>query len=677
MKHKYIILTFLSILVLSANFVSVKAAELEDLPDAGLTPQSSYYFLDRFGDWVKLNIFTFNAVRKAEVRAGIAEERLAELNEVSEKTPEQTDIIEKLEEKIQEIVEKVNNETESLDGKNKDISRLMEILNSFSLKRHEVLERAMEKASDEAKDKIEKALENVYEQAEKRREILLKQKEKGFISEEKARLIIENNLTKLKEQLERRKERIEEIEDEALKERLENIIEKKLEALENEILELESNDNLKEVRENIREIKKEAIKSILQTRQELRLHSTTTEEVLEEIHEDRLDLKARVLEIIKEVEEKISDIEEKINQLKADGVSVPASVDSLLTNGKKHLENGKAALGEEKIGRAFGQAMAALKNVRNAQNILERVLKGYKELPEKILGLKEDLAEIKGKIESLGQAIPEEIKRLFREAEEEINKVESLLSESDFREAWRHFEIAKKIIKKLEHFLDRLEEGEELIEETIERQREILKDRLERVKDILRFKRLDEREELIEKMPEPIRPKQGEGIICAQVLTPARNIKTKECRVFKNSCLAEGWQRDLDCREKENNELKTRLDSPGSETTTDSLRNFKGEEDTPRDEMTTKTIDLTAKQWEFSPNPIKVKKGTKVILNIKSIDVNHGFSLPEFNVSIDLKPGKTEKAEFLASKSGRFPFKCSVFCGAGHQTMTGALIIED
>jgi heme/copper-type cytochrome/quinol oxidase subunit 2 len=87
-------------------------------------------------------------------------------------------------------------------------------------------------------------------------------------------------------------------------------------------------------------------------------------------------------------------------------------------------------------------------------------------------------------------------------------------------------------------------------------------------------------------------------------------------------------------------------------------------------------IEVTAKQFEFSPNPIRVKLGENVRLKITSIDVTHGFSLPEFGINETLNPNETVSVEFQATKKGEFPFTCSVFCGSGHTGMKGTLIVE-
>lgn len=90
----------------------------------------------------------------------------------------------------------------------------------------------------------------------------------------------------------------------------------------------------------------------------------------------------------------------------------------------------------------------------------------------------------------------------------------------------------------------------------------------------------------------------------------------------------------------------------------------------------TKEFNVIAKQWDFSPSTITVNEGDSVILNIKSIDVTHGFAIPEFGVSEQLVSGNNVKIEFTADKKGTFSFFCNVFCGSGHGGMRGTLVVQ-
>ena len=88
-------------------------------------------------------------------------------------------------------------------------------------------------------------------------------------------------------------------------------------------------------------------------------------------------------------------------------------------------------------------------------------------------------------------------------------------------------------------------------------------------------------------------------------------------------------------------------------------------------------IRMTAKKFEYSPNEITVKKGVPVILEITSLDRDHGFKLRAFGVRADIKPGATTRVRIVPDKTGRFPFECDVFCGTGHEDMSGELIVVD
>lgn len=90
-----------------------------------------------------------------------------------------------------------------------------------------------------------------------------------------------------------------------------------------------------------------------------------------------------------------------------------------------------------------------------------------------------------------------------------------------------------------------------------------------------------------------------------------------------------------------------------------------------------KVIKLTAKKFEFSPAEITVKKGEPVVLEITSQDVKHGFTLPDFGVRADIKPGVVNRISFTPDKAGRFTFACDVFCGAGHEDMSGTINVTD
>ena len=88
-------------------------------------------------------------------------------------------------------------------------------------------------------------------------------------------------------------------------------------------------------------------------------------------------------------------------------------------------------------------------------------------------------------------------------------------------------------------------------------------------------------------------------------------------------------------------------------------------------------IHVTATKYEFTPNPIHVKKGERVKIIITAADHDHGFKLDAFNIDKKVKKGASSTVEFTADRAGTFPFQCSDFCGLGHRKMKGTLVIEE
>jgi cytochrome c oxidase subunit 2 len=52
-----------------------------------------------------------------------------------------------------------------------------------------------------------------------------------------------------------------------------------------------------------------------------------------------------------------------------------------------------------------------------------------------------------------------------------------------------------------------------------------------------------------------------------------------------------------------------------------------------------------------------------------------GFNLPDYGVRTDIVPGQEAVLRFVADKPGHFTFLCDVFCGNGHENMSGELVV--
>ena len=90
---------------------------------------------------------------------------------------------------------------------------------------------------------------------------------------------------------------------------------------------------------------------------------------------------------------------------------------------------------------------------------------------------------------------------------------------------------------------------------------------------------------------------------------------------------------------------------------------------------TPRFIKVVAKKFEFVPGEIHVKQGETVALQFTAPEVPMGFNLADFKLRADLMPGKVTTVELTPDKAGTFTFLCDVFCGTGHEEMSGTLIV--
>ena len=87
----------------------------------------------------------------------------------------------------------------------------------------------------------------------------------------------------------------------------------------------------------------------------------------------------------------------------------------------------------------------------------------------------------------------------------------------------------------------------------------------------------------------------------------------------------------------------------------------------------TKVVKISARKFVFQPNALTLKRGEPVVLEFTTADVVMGFSAPELKLRADILPGQVARVPFTPERTGTFAFLCDIFCGDGHEKMTGQI----
>ena len=88
-------------------------------------------------------------------------------------------------------------------------------------------------------------------------------------------------------------------------------------------------------------------------------------------------------------------------------------------------------------------------------------------------------------------------------------------------------------------------------------------------------------------------------------------------------------------------------------------------------------IKVDASRFSFRPDGIILKKGVPVILEFTSKDAIMGFNAPGLKTRADIIPGKVTRVRIVPEKVGVIAFFCDIFCGSGHEDMTGTITVID
>lgn len=87
-------------------------------------------------------------------------------------------------------------------------------------------------------------------------------------------------------------------------------------------------------------------------------------------------------------------------------------------------------------------------------------------------------------------------------------------------------------------------------------------------------------------------------------------------------------------------------------------------------------VYLTALSFQWTPI-LRLERGKEYILHLSSLDVNHGFSLYPININFQVVPGYDYGLRVTPNAAGDFRIICNEFCGIGHHTMVGRVIVDE
>jgi cytochrome c oxidase subunit 2 len=89
----------------------------------------------------------------------------------------------------------------------------------------------------------------------------------------------------------------------------------------------------------------------------------------------------------------------------------------------------------------------------------------------------------------------------------------------------------------------------------------------------------------------------------------------------------------------------------------------------------TREVTINAEQFAFDPPVLRVNQGDRVILTVQATDVVHGLYLDEYGINVRVEPGVSQQVEFVADRTGKFRYRCSVACGTLHPFMIGEMVV--
>ena len=103
-----------------------------------------------------------------------------------------------------------------------------------------------------------------------------------------------------------------------------------------------------------------------------------------------------------------------------------------------------------------------------------------------------------------------------------------------------------------------------------------------------------------------------------------------------------------------------------------------------------RTFHIVCHKYAYNPPIIHVNSGDRVTIYLTSTDVTHGFYLDGYDLDASITPDEKPKLRhpslhdkfvevpeihFVASREGKFRYRCSQSCGMMHPFMIGEMVV--
>jgi heme/copper-type cytochrome/quinol oxidase subunit 2 len=105
-----------------------------------------------------------------------------------------------------------------------------------------------------------------------------------------------------------------------------------------------------------------------------------------------------------------------------------------------------------------------------------------------------------------------------------------------------------------------------------------------------------------------------------------------------------------------------------------------------------RSFTITAEKYAYDPPVIRVNRGDRIHVRLVAKDNTHGFYLEGYDLEAKARPEndtfwtrkpsqggdfkEVEEISFVASRPGKFRYRCSITCGYMHPFMQGELIVH-